>query len=378
MKKLIIFCIFMAVQLNASTIKIMPFGDSITYDNTYADLEDPRPTSMRSAYRNYLWYKLEDAGYDVDFVGSRQAGSSISPAFDTDNDGYPGLSSYELANKAYSLINKSKPDIILLHAGSNDWDDSPSAIEDILDDVDRYEYENDKNVTVVLALIINRKDHESWIRYFNANVKRMAQQRIDNGDKIVIVDMENGAGLDYSSDMRDPAHPTDTGYKKMATVWYNALKKIYIEKQEEAQKAEILKQEEEAIIEKRVQNSSIFPLQFYKYILEREPQEGALDAWAKYLEQGSVISAAMGFFMSDEFQNKETDDTTFINTLYQAILGREADSAGFEYWIGELENNRIRREEILKLFLYSEEFNNLVLEYGMIVSLESDKELFDL
>jgi len=373
MKKFIIFWIFVSLQLYASAIKIMPFGDSITYDNTYADLENPRPTSMRSAYRNYLWYKLQDAGYDVDFVGSRQAGSSVTPSFDVDNDGYPGLASYELADKAYSLISKSKPDIILLHAGSNDWDDSPSGIEDILDDVDRYEYENDTSVTVVLALIINRKEYESWIRYFNANVKRMAQRRIDNGDKIVIVDMENGAGLNYSSDMRDPAHPTDTGYNKMATVWFNALKTVYTEKQEEA----LAEQKEAEILEKRVQNSSILPLQFYRSILEREPQEETLTAWAKYLEEGSVISVAMAFFTSDEFQNRETNNGVFLNILYRAILGRDADSAGFEYWIDELENNRISRKEILELFLYSPEFSTLVSDYGLILSSPTDTELFD-
>ena len=373
MKKFIIFWIFVSLQLYASAVKIMPFGDSITYDNSYADLENPRPTSMRSAYRNYLWYKLQDAGYNVDFVGSRQAGSSVTPSFDVDNDGYPGLASYELANKAYSLISKSKPDIILLHAGSNDWDDSPSGIEDILDDVDRYEYENDTSVTVILALIINRREYESWIRYFNANVKRMAQRRIDNGDKIVIVDMENGAGLNYSSDMRDPAHPTDTGYNKMATVWFNALKTVYTEKQEEA----LAEQKEAEILEKRVQNSSILPLQFYRSILEREPQEETLSAWAKYLEEGSVISVAMAFFTSEEFQNREANNGVFLNILYRAILGRDADSAGFEYWIDELENNRISRKEILELFLYSPEFSTLVSDYGLILSSPTDTELFD-
>ena len=70
MKKLIILSIFVSIGLYASAIKIMPLGDSITYDNSYADLENPRSTSMRSAYRNYLWYMLKDGGFNVDFVGS--------------------------------------------------------------------------------------------------------------------------------------------------------------------------------------------------------------------------------------------------------------------------------------------------------------------
>jgi hypothetical protein len=36
-----------------------------------------------------------------------------------------------------------------------------------------------------------------------------------------VVDMENGAGIDYdSSDMKDRLHPSQTGYDKMATHWY--------------------------------------------------------------------------------------------------------------------------------------------------------------
>ena len=52
----------------------------------------------------------------------------------------------------------------------------------------------------------------------------MAQTRIANGDKIIIVDMENGASIVYgqapnSGDMWDNKHPYETGYEKMATVW---------------------------------------------------------------------------------------------------------------------------------------------------------------
>ncbi len=51
----------------------------------------------------------------------------------------------------------------------------------------------------------------------------MAQNRIDEGDDIIIVDMENGAGINYSTDLVDGIHPNDTGYSKMANVWFKAL-----------------------------------------------------------------------------------------------------------------------------------------------------------
>ena len=68
---------------------------------------------------------------------------------------------------------------------------------------------------------------------FNINVAAMAQTRILSGDKILIVDMENGAGIDYHlstddppGDMADWGHPFDTGYDKMADLWFSALMEI--------------------------------------------------------------------------------------------------------------------------------------------------------
>ena len=57
----------------------------------------------------------------------------------------------------------------------------------------------------------------------------MADSRIVAGDKIIVVDMENNAGLSYSNDptapysgdMYDDLHPNVSGYEKMATTWFD-------------------------------------------------------------------------------------------------------------------------------------------------------------
>jgi hypothetical protein len=71
---------------------------------------------------------------------------------------------------------------------------------------------------------------------FNDAVEAMALSRVYNqGDKIVVVDMENDAGIDYMTDGvdmwgttypgvgRDIAHPTDRGNIKMANLWFEHL-----------------------------------------------------------------------------------------------------------------------------------------------------------
>ena len=208
-------------------VKIMPLGNSITYDD-YTN--DPRPAGERTGYRSHLWYSLIDAGYNVDFVGSVEAGQDIEPAFDPYNEGHPGWTDEDIADEVYQFLESNPADIVLLHIGTNDIDTSSDDTEDILDNIDQYEMDYGTDVTVILARIINRRNHVcpsgSTTTTFNNNVEAMALERIENGDKIIIVDMECDAGIDYSTEMVDNLHPTDAGYQKMATIWLQALEDL--------------------------------------------------------------------------------------------------------------------------------------------------------
>ncbi len=214
--------VFAGVSLSAA-IRIMPMGDSITYDANYADSEHPRPVGKRSGYRNYLYYRLTKAGWAVDFVGSMVAGQDIRPPFDPDNEGHPGWTTYDMLERAYTYMVHSQPDIVLLHLGTNDRKTTnPAGIEGILNEIDRYEHDSGKHVKVFVALIIDRKEPDGRIRIFNDRLNGMLQQRIAAGDDVVIVDMYRGAGL-TKNDYADMTHPNDHGYYKMANVWFNAL-----------------------------------------------------------------------------------------------------------------------------------------------------------
>jgi hypothetical protein len=78
-----------------------------------------------------------------------------------------------------------------------------------------------KNVPVVLALIIDRVPNNPATTAYNNDLNNMAEKRMANGDNIIIVNMQYA--LNYSTDMADSLHPNDSGYVKMANVWYNAL-----------------------------------------------------------------------------------------------------------------------------------------------------------
>jgi len=222
---LVVFIVFLS-ELYSDTIRIMPLGDSITYDNRIRDLSNPRPLGDRSAYRNYLWYKLKAGEYRADFVGSSTAGQDIIPSFDPHNEGHPGYSSYKIAEGVYDWVRVKAPHIILLHIGSNDNQDSINGIRDILDEIDIYESNYGRNVKVILAQIIDRTYHPEWVTSLNNNIRNLVNSRQSNGDNIVMVNMQTGAGINYSTDMEDSIHPNDVGYSKMANVWYAALRGV--------------------------------------------------------------------------------------------------------------------------------------------------------
>ncbi len=205
-------------------IAIMPLGDSITQGSASGVITE----SMQISYRYDLWHTLADNNYSVNFVGSRTQGEYYQPldGFDPNHEGWPGLSDDQIAANVNGKLTLNPPDIVLLHAGTNAVETSTVGIENILDNIDQY----DESITVILARIINRHPGDpltGTTTQFNTNVGNLAQSRIALGDKIIVVDMENGAGLNYeyqpTGDMYNALHPFATGYTKMAAVWFGAL-----------------------------------------------------------------------------------------------------------------------------------------------------------
>jgi hypothetical protein len=180
-----------------STFRIMPLGDSNT---------------QRRGYRPKLYFDLANANYDVNFVGSM---SDTSGSHDRNHEGHSGWTPAGIAASLYDWLVANPPQVVLLHIGTNELD--IFGVEDILNVVDSYS----TDITVVLARIINRATYHQPTTDFNAAVAAMAQARISNGDKILIVNHESA--LIYPNDMEDELHPNSTGFAKMAVVWFDGL-----------------------------------------------------------------------------------------------------------------------------------------------------------
>lgn len=92
-----------------STVTIMPLGDSIT--------QGFRSTGT-GGYRAPLWKRLQERGLPILYVGSLRDGPADLPA--PMHEGHYGWTIAQLADKVVPWLEYYQPDVVLLHAGTND------------------------------------------------------------------------------------------------------------------------------------------------------------------------------------------------------------------------------------------------------------------
>ena len=189
--------------------RIMPVGDSITEG------------SKDAGYRSLLLQKLTDAGYRVQFVGSR--GSDPLR-----HEGFGGKNAEFLATVAGKDFQKSPADIVLLHSGHNHFaEEKPvpgiiAATEKMIADFRAV----NPQVIVLLAQVIpsGKLPKYSYITELNRELAKLAK-RLD----VILVNQADG--FDWQTDtVEDKVHPNAAGKEKMAARWFAALKPI-VEKQ---------------------------------------------------------------------------------------------------------------------------------------------------
>lgn len=109
-----------------------------------------------------------------------------------------------------------------------------------------------------------------------------------------------------------------------------------------------------------------FVTRCYRIALGRDPDQAGLNDWVNQLTSGQAcgVSVAQGFVYSPEFQNSGLDDRTYVERMYNMLLGRNSDANGMDYWLQKLAQGE-SRESIFAGFANSIEFFNLCSSYGI-------------
>ncbi|MCB1131750.1 MAG: DUF642 domain-containing protein, partial [Verrucomicrobiae bacterium] len=205
-------------QADEAPVRIMPLGDSITQGCCSG-------SAVEGGYRNRLHDLLDSAGYTVDFVGTQNDVSN--PALpDTDHQGMPGFQIEQLRAEIATWTKMVEdPDVILLHAGTNDFGAGAQVstvqnrLQNLIADLSALR----PHSHIFVSTLIPRTDNpafETLQNSFNLSLPQLVSDQVALGRKVHFVDL-HGA-LD-PGDLNDGLHPTVAGYEKMADGWSAAV-----------------------------------------------------------------------------------------------------------------------------------------------------------
>lgn len=206
-------CAALAAPLHARSVRIMPLGDSITESVT-----------TFASYRYWLWQDLVGAGYDVDFVGTERGvllGPPLFDDFDQDHEGHTGFRTDEVLPHVAEWAATSKPDIVLIHLGTNDlWQGRD--VEDVRADMHSIVIELrsvNPRVIILLAEIIPSTQFD--VEPLNRALHKVAVTRWTPQSPVHAVDQHTG--FFAVGDTWDGVHPDQGGEMKIATRFFEAL-----------------------------------------------------------------------------------------------------------------------------------------------------------
>ncbi len=104
----------------------------------------------------------------------------------------------------------------------------------------------------------------------------------------------------------------------------------------------------------------------YTVTLDRPSDPDGFADWKDQLLNGRAvgIEVAYGFLFSPEYTKKNKSNEDYVTDLYMLFMGRTPDEAGYNDWVGQLNNGKSRLE-VYAGFANSLEFYNLCTEYGI-------------
>lgn len=116
-------------------------------------------------------------------------------------------------------------------------------------------------------------------------------------------------------------------------------------------------------------NIIAFAERMYTTALNRASDPSGLQYWSTELASRRISGAAVAenFFFSAELIGQNLSNKEYVNRMYRTFFGREADTTGFDYWVGLL-NNGTSRHDVFDGFVNSDEFDQICQSYGIIRS----------
>ncbi|XXH02273.1 hypothetical protein Hte_008642 [Hypoxylon texense] len=204
---------------NGVPLRIMALGASTTRGDS------PEEGIDNNGFRRPLRERLTSIGNKVNFVGTQRLGNMT----DNDIEAYPGVHTATIHGNAQRAVPKSKPNLFLVNAGSNDCFQHVD-IDNFYKRYDalvQYLLEASPRSTVIICTILPTWDtrfngrEEVW--KVNPQIRRLAKIYKSQELPVVLAELQGPDGIQDGNLAEDGMHPGTAGYEMMATKMYEAI-----------------------------------------------------------------------------------------------------------------------------------------------------------
>ncbi|KAG4443652.1 hypothetical protein IFR05_000838 [Cadophora sp. M221] len=202
----------------STALRILALGDSITYGF------NEKPSN---SYRKFLQCSLSTSGVPATYIGTTTSGDWTNNAV----DGYVGQTIDQIGvSVSWILTQTPPPNLVLLHAGSNDIlhsVDVSTAPERLGALIDKVITATGSSVLVaqIIKLGEGYTEFNALVDTYNAAIPAIVATRVAAGKNVAVVDMSGQVSAD---DLIDGIHPIAAGYRKMAAAWFAGLDELSI------------------------------------------------------------------------------------------------------------------------------------------------------
>jgi lysophospholipase L1-like esterase len=188
-------------------LKIMPLGDSITAGD------------RNGGYRRLLYELLSQDGISFEFVGSLKSGDVP----DAHHEGHSGWRIDQIEDGiARGWLETYKPDLVLLHIGTNDvWQHKSASasvrLSQLIDDI----LSRSPTTQIIVAQILpmtNDANSEAEVMKYSAAIPDILTSKTS---PVCMVNMHESFS---AGDLVHGVHPNKSGYDKMARIWEPAIR----------------------------------------------------------------------------------------------------------------------------------------------------------
>ena len=97
----------------------------------------------------------------------------------------------------------------------------------------------------------------------------------------------------------------------------------------------------------------------YSAYFLRDPDAAGMQYWREQRAQGQTLAQVSDWFAtSPEFQNTygNLTDEQFVNLVYNNVLGRTPDAAGYDFWLSQIQSSSVTRSGMMMWFAQSTEY----------------------